>query len=637
MFSRNLGRSVFRSAQRAARRRRLKHVGRGPCAAEVLESRLLLSATLLVDPTSHNPAVFHTIQAAVNAAPSGSTIKVAPGTYNEDVTISKSLTLLGGQALTRGETGPSIVEYEATGFTVSSANKVTINGFTIEADPASTTSTDSAIAATNTASSTFENNVIVGSFISFGPGVTRTVVANNSDPSGSFFDIVVNGSTPGADASDTFLNNTLYNGGISLDVSATGALVQGNTATDGPQIINDADNVTVSHNVSDGADVGFIDIGNNSTYIDNTAENNDEGFSLTGGGKLTVTGNVANSNDGEGFFIAGNNTLTMRGNTANNNTTAGVLILGGSPTLIGDTANGNGQFGFELNATGGSTVVDSPSIIDCTANHGTGFGFEVATSGAATICGNTADGDVLGFGFSMAIGGGTVSDNTANSDSGFGISIASTGPLSVSGNLADNNGSTGMSLSMGSGTVSGNTANGNAEGGFVIGAGAASIEHNTADNNALFGFDLSLQGGTVSGNTALNNQGPGGAVDGFELSGSGNSISNNTARNNTGDGFVLNGLSQSTFSSNTSDNNGGDGIHLVGSGDNTLSHNTADNNGNDGFDLDVNSTANTLSNNTALGNKVYDLFDLSPGDGTAGTANTYTHNRAHTSDPPGLQ
>ena len=58
------------------------------------------------------------------------------GTYNGDVTISKSLTLLGGQAVSPGETGPSIVEYEATGFTVSGASKVTINGFTIEADPA---------------------------------------------------------------------------------------------------------------------------------------------------------------------------------------------------------------------------------------------------------------------------------------------------------------------------------------------------------------------------------------------------------------------------------------------------------------------------------------------------------------------
>ena len=71
----------------------------------------MLTATLSVDAASTNPGVYHTIQAAVNAAPSGATIKVAPGLYNEDVTISKSLTLLGGQPiLRRGEKGPRTLE-----------------------------------------------------------------------------------------------------------------------------------------------------------------------------------------------------------------------------------------------------------------------------------------------------------------------------------------------------------------------------------------------------------------------------------------------------------------------------------------------------------------------------------------------
>ena len=51
-------------------------------------------------------------QLAVYAAVSGDTIKVAPGTYNEGVAIDaplSNLTILGGQAHLRGESGPSIV------------------------------------------------------------------------------------------------------------------------------------------------------------------------------------------------------------------------------------------------------------------------------------------------------------------------------------------------------------------------------------------------------------------------------------------------------------------------------------------------------------------------------------------------
>jgi pectin methylesterase-like acyl-CoA thioesterase len=121
---------------------------RSALCGRVLESRVLLSATLLVDHS--NPADYQSIQSAVTAASPGNTIKVAPGTYNEDVTVSKPLTILGGQVLTSGESGPSTVG----GFAVSSANDVTINGFTIDGD---------GIAATNSSHSKFDNNVFADS------------------------------------------------------------------------------------------------------------------------------------------------------------------------------------------------------------------------------------------------------------------------------------------------------------------------------------------------------------------------------------------------------------------------------------------------------------------------------------------
>ena len=65
-------------------------------AAEVLEARQMLAATLWVDAASTKAGDFHTIQAAVNAANNGDTIKVAPGVYTESVTVPKSVTISGG-------------------------------------------------------------------------------------------------------------------------------------------------------------------------------------------------------------------------------------------------------------------------------------------------------------------------------------------------------------------------------------------------------------------------------------------------------------------------------------------------------------------------------------------------------------
>jgi nitrous oxidase accessory protein NosD len=67
---------------------------------------------------------FHTISAAVAAAPSGGLVIVCAGTYHEDVLISKSLRLMGHHATidaTGLENGIQIV-----------ASNVTVNGFTLE-------------------------------------------------------------------------------------------------------------------------------------------------------------------------------------------------------------------------------------------------------------------------------------------------------------------------------------------------------------------------------------------------------------------------------------------------------------------------------------------------------------------------
>src|SRR5207249_8845278 len=59
----------------------------------ILEARQMLAAHIVGNSTN-----FATIQAAVNAATPGSIINVDAGTYSEQVTINKQLTIRGAQA-----------------------------------------------------------------------------------------------------------------------------------------------------------------------------------------------------------------------------------------------------------------------------------------------------------------------------------------------------------------------------------------------------------------------------------------------------------------------------------------------------------------------------------------------------------
>lgn len=86
---------------------------------------------------------FTTIQAAINDAGTlnGDTITVGPGTYNEAVIVTKSLTIngakMGQDARTRGTSGESIVDASSVPYASSycffvQATGVTIDGFTLQ-------------------------------------------------------------------------------------------------------------------------------------------------------------------------------------------------------------------------------------------------------------------------------------------------------------------------------------------------------------------------------------------------------------------------------------------------------------------------------------------------------------------------
>jgi len=89
------------------------------------------AASLITVPTD-----FPTIQSAIDAASPGDTIKVLPGTYTEQLTISKSLTIIGsGQTVTIVK-APDVLEPGILGIPniieISDSATVTMKGFTIK-------------------------------------------------------------------------------------------------------------------------------------------------------------------------------------------------------------------------------------------------------------------------------------------------------------------------------------------------------------------------------------------------------------------------------------------------------------------------------------------------------------------------
>jgi hypothetical protein len=106
-------------------------------------------------------ARYATIQSAVDVA-TCATIKVAPGTYAENVTIARGLTLNGAKsgkdARSRRSGGESIINGGTLATITVSANNVTIDGFTLNGPPSSGTA--ALVMQTGNTGETIQNNVI---------------------------------------------------------------------------------------------------------------------------------------------------------------------------------------------------------------------------------------------------------------------------------------------------------------------------------------------------------------------------------------------------------------------------------------------------------------------------------------------
>jgi len=182
-----------------------------------------LATNVVVGPNTCQPGKPHyaTIQAAVNAAPNAGIVLVCPGTYLEQVSITKPLTLKG---VTDGTNNAAIVKVPATG--------LVINGFapTYFLGPVT-----GQVVVQNTSGVTVSNLIIDGTGSGcvsgairevgiFAYNVGNTVVSN----------VTVRNEITGCQTGEGILSDTstiTVNGNQVHDIDRTGILIQGGVGT----------------------------------------------------------------------------------------------------------------------------------------------------------------------------------------------------------------------------------------------------------------------------------------------------------------------------------------------------------------------------------------------------------------------
>ena len=319
---------------------------------ERLEGRQMMAAHVL-----GSTALYATIQAAVNAAPAGGTVTVDAGTYAEQVTITKSLTVRGAQAgidarLNDRLNGPVSAESVMTGALsgttrtasfVVSANDVTIDGFTVQGETSQSLSSGAGIvispnrSGTHVVNNIVQNNV-AGLFLANASATDPAVIQHNvfrannnagvNGGRGIYTDQTISGGnlTNVTIDANAFINNRGGSGTTGLEAAM--AFEAGTT--------NAQSNIRITNNLMDGNGKAVL-------FFHTT------GVTLTGN-EVTYT---LDRYSGTFRFEGDNHNVTIRNNTLYDNTGPAVAV--DSKGVPGDSSGfvvtGNNFYG---NSTGWS-------------------------------------------------------------------------------------------------------------------------------------------------------------------------------------------------------------------------------------------------------------------------------------------
>ncbi|MCB8978546.1 MAG: hypothetical protein H6657_14080 [Ardenticatenaceae bacterium] len=295
------------------------------------------------------------IQDAVTNGPENTPLTIAAGTFTENVSISRSVILVGagsGQTIIDGNAADSVIM-------ISGAVNVSISGVTIRNGDAS--GVDGGGLLNEGSTVTLSNSVVENNLAPNGAGITNdgTMTLNSVTVRNNTADELVN---------NVSICNDCAGGGIlNLDVmTVTNSIIHGNKADFGGGI----DNAAMGHLTA-----------TNITVYDNVAENTvSQGGGIENLGVMSVTGSEVRNNtarNGAGLFNEG--TLTVSSSNIHDNTADG---RGGglhnSFSLTVQTSNihhnqAGGGGGGGISTESGTVVLDQSAVYSNTAT-GSGGG-----------------------------------------------------------------------------------------------------------------------------------------------------------------------------------------------------------------------------------------------------------------------